>query len=159
MTRVPATEAEAEIDAILAEGLEEDARERRRRATPGMRSRSSEDARRGAPGALLESDLGLLRELVADSELSVSEAGAFDDMLRVAKRTREPLRRKQREWAERVARRVGITLGDPARRNEAVPRGGEVEPPAVLRADSVRSALEARERAKAKEREKRNGAF
>lgn len=155
MSRVP-LDAEAEIDAILAESLGEDDREKKRRATPGMRTRSTEDGRRGDPAALLESDLGLLRELMADSELSVSEASAFDDMLRVAKKTREPLRKKQRDWAERVARRVGITVGDPSKKNAAVPRGEEVEQPAVLRADSVRSALEARERAKTKERERRN---
>jgi hypothetical protein len=144
----------ADEDLALQACADEADRARKRRDTPGFKERSPEDRRPGDQDALRLADMALLRDLLDDAEITVGEAGAFDEMLRGLRRGRPPLSKRQRAWAERVARRVGVTVGDPAKRNERVPRGADVEPPPVLSAGSVRGALEARERARRRAAEK-----
>jgi hypothetical protein len=145
------TTAEAGEDLVLQ--LAQDAkRAQKRRETPGFKADMA--LRVGDRDALRLADMALLRDLLDDSEITAGEGGAFDEMLRELRRGRFPLSKRQRAWAERVARRVGVTVGDPAKRNERVPRGADVEPPPVLSAGSVRGALEARERARRRAAEK-----
>lgn len=72
-------------------------------------------------------DVALLRRIVSagcgSEEVSDVEFKAFTDMIAQARRLSE----RQRAWAEEVVRRI-----TPIRAAD-VPRGREVEPPAVLR--------------------------
>lgn len=90
-------------------------------------------------------DLDLLRALGSvvdggqgegpdDGGLTAEEVVAFEDMRQfLGRRPEATLSKAQREWAERRAGDLGLSWGDPARRNANVPRGREVETPAVLR--------------------------
>jgi hypothetical protein len=72
------------------------------------------------------SDLTLLRLLTTDPGVADFEASAFNDMIRYVERVNS-LSARQRAWAEEVARRV-VPLD-----SREVPRGKEVETPAVLK--------------------------
>jgi hypothetical protein len=84
-------------------------------------------------------DIALLRALVARrDELREGEPEAFASMLeRLEDEERhfDGLSAKQRKWVDDAAHRLEIEdpEDDPAKRNADVPRGREVEKPAVLR--------------------------
>lgn len=85
--------------------------------------------------------LNLLRELLAapaseegsarDDGLETEEREAFEDMLAQLEAGRRVLSDLQFQWAS--SRHQQLLCGDPAKRNASVPRGKEVERPAVLR--------------------------
>lgn len=90
-------------------------------------------------------DRRLLRALSDSPDLTDCEQDAFDEMLeRLAKGQRRELTERQREWAERVADRVGVSVVDPAERNANVPRGRDVPSPDVLSPEALKKALAAR---------------
>lgn len=80
-------------------------------------------------------DQTLLRALVRDPrELTAEQFEAFTDMLeRLGIGQQQVLTPNQRQWAEGVAEKLELDVGDPAERNAGVPRGREVEPAPVLR--------------------------
>ena len=84
-------------------------------------------------------DLELLRALCrygdevgvdGDSALSDDEHDAFGDMLVRLEDGQRELTPKQRDWAEKAAERLGLSV---PRDNSRVPVGRPVETPAVLR--------------------------
>ena len=85
-------------------------------------------------------DLELLRALqglfdgAEDGGLTMEEVGAFGSMLRDLEEgaPERCLTDRQRAWAETRAHDLGLSWGDPARRNANVPRGREVEMAEVL---------------------------
>jgi phosphoglycolate phosphatase-like HAD superfamily hydrolase len=96
-----------------------------------------------------ENDVALLRSLLDErEEIGAEHYEAFDDML--DRLTRNPARfptltSKQREYAENVADRHGISFARrPSQRAENVVRGREVKAPSVLSPDNLKAALNAR---------------
>lgn len=85
---------------------------------------SAEEARNKRITAM--TDVALLRLLIVDVDLTDAEHEAFMDMIHYAENP-DPLTKKQRKWAEEVARRVV-----PLDANET-PLGKEVPTPEVLK--------------------------
>lgn len=82
-----------------------------------------------------ETDLRALRGLLASESLTGKERAAFESMeLDITGLTRfRQLTKNQREWVLARCDELAIVVIDPAVRNKDVPRGREVETPAILR--------------------------
>lgn len=86
----------------------------------------------------LESDRRLVRR-VLDEEITEAEREAFDEMLAMLDAGRRVLSEKQRAWVREVGKRSGADVDgvmDRWKRGE-IPRGREVETPAVLRRENL----------------------
>ncbi len=81
-----------------------------------------------------DTDLRALNGLLDSESLSDKERIAFENMLAdiTGATSFRQLSRKQREWALSVCDRFAIVVVDPHIRNKDVPRGREVETPAIL---------------------------
>lgn len=95
-----------------------------------------------------KSDLALLRDLTACTELTEDESDAFGDMRdRLEAGTAAILSDKQRKWAEEVADKHGIAFVRRVKeRAENVAKGRDVKFVGVLGQDSLKAALAARRR-------------
>lgn len=80
-------------------------------------------------------DIEILEALVGEPEdLTSEQHEAFSEMLDKLRTGRQKvLSEKQRAWAEGIAEKLELDVGDPAERNANVPRGREVEPAPVLK--------------------------
>lgn len=79
-------------------------------------------------------DIELLGALVGEPEdLTSEQYVAFSAMLERLRAGRQVLTEPQRNWAEGIAEKLELDVGDPAERNANIPRGREVEPAPVLK--------------------------
>ena len=91
------------------------------------------------PERLLESDRVLVRDVLAESELTDEEREAFEEMRDMLDTGRATLSDKQRAWVRNVGKRAGADIDrvmDRWKKGE-IPRGNEVETPAVLRRENL----------------------
>ena len=92
----------------------------------------------GRPEETHASDQRLVRS-VLDEEITEAEREAFEEMATDLATGRRTLSERQRAWVREVGKRAGADVGnvmDRWRRGE-IPRGREVEPPAVLRRENL----------------------
>lgn len=82
----------------------------------------------------LEGDRKLVREVLAE-EITEAEREAFTEMLAMLDAGRRTLSERQRSWVREVGKRAGADVDNVMERwkRGEIPRGREVETPAVLR--------------------------
>ena len=102
---------------------------------PGMVKPDVVDMGFGDESRLRDRDVELLAVLVGEPEqLTAEQFEAFSQMLgRLREGKQVNLSERQRAWAEGVAEKLEIDVGDPAQRNANVPKGRPVELAPVLK--------------------------